>query len=139
MYTGLSEQEVKAQQQTYGKNVLPQKQNQLLLLLARQFKGSFNYLLFAAAFISFLLGEYVDAVFILFFVFLGASLSFYQEYKSNLATQKLRAYLVRTITVVRDGHEEEISIEELVPRDILKLESGDIVPADVVVRSTNGL
>lgn len=126
-------------QLTYGKNALPQKQNQLLLLLARQFKGSFNYLLFSAAFISLILGEHIDAIFILFFVVLGSGLSFFQEYKSNLATQKLRAYLVRTITVLRDGHEQELSVEELVPGDIVKLEPGDIVPADAVIRATNGL
>jgi P-type Mg2+ transporter len=139
MVTGLSKKEVDMLQATHGKNVLPQKQNQLLTLLLRQFKGSFNYLLFAAAFISLILGEHIDAIFILFFVLLGSGLSFFQEYKSNLATQKLRAYLVRTITVVRDGHEQEVSVEELVPGDIVKLEPGDIVPADAVLRSTNGL
>lgn len=139
MVTGLSKKEVDVLQATHGKNVLPQKQNQLFLLLVRQFKGSFNYLLFAAAFISLILGEHIDAIFILFFVLLGSGLSFFQEYKSNLATQKLRAYLVRTITVLREGHEQEVSVEELVPGDIVKLEPGDIVPADAVIRSTNGL
>jgi P-type Mg2+ transporter len=139
MFTGLSEQEIKVRQLTFGKNKLPQKRSQWFFLLARQFKGSFNYLLLAAVGVSFILGEKVDALFILFFVVVGAGLSFVQEYKSNLAAQKLRAFLVRTIDVVRDGVETVVSVEELVVGDIVKLESGDIVPADALVRFANGL
>jgi Mg2+-importing ATPase len=139
MFLGLSTTDVKVVRAKYGKNMLPEKKNQTRMLLLRQFKGSFNYLLFAATIISFLLGENIDAFFILFIILFGSGLSFFQEYKSNLVAQKLRAFLVRTITVRRDNSEQEISVEELVPGDILILESGDIIPADAVVRFTNGL
>lgn len=138
MFKGLSDEEVRKRKKVYGENKIAQKKNQWFFLLARQFKGSFNYLLFGAACISFLLGESIDAYFILSFVALGAGLSFFQEFKSNLATKKLQAYLVRTIDVVRNGVDSIVSVEELVPGDIVKLESGDIVPADAVVRMTNG-
>ncbi len=139
MIQGLSDSEIKERQRKYGKNVLPQKHLGPLALLARQFEGAFNYLLLGASAISFLLGEFIDAYFIIFFVLLGAGLGFFQEYKSNRASQKLRSFLMRTITVARNGHDVEVSIEELVPGDILKLESGDIIPADAVVRHTSGL
>lgn len=76
------------------------------------------------------------ALFILLFVFLGTALNVYQEHKSNQAADKLKAYLLSTITVMRDGVETEVPTEMLVPGDILKLESGDIVPADAIVAKT---
>ncbi len=91
----------------------------------------------AASLVTFLLGEPIDAAFILFFVFLGTGLNVYQEFKANDAADKLKSYLVRTTTVLRDGQEKEISTEEIVPGDILKLEAGDLVPADAVVRQAH--
>ena len=60
-------------------------------------------LLIAAAGVTFALREPIDASFILFFVFLGAPLNVFQEYKSNAAADKLKSYLMHTITVLRDG------------------------------------
>ncbi len=139
MYDGLSDSEVNERTRMYGKNELPRRTVGPLALLARQCKGPFNYLLLAAAGISFILHEPIDAYFILFFVLLGAGLSFFQEFKSNSASEKLRSFLQRTITVRRGGVDVELSVEDLVPGDVLRLESGDIVPADAVVRHTTGL
>ena len=139
MYTGLSTNQVKARLQTYGKNAIPRARYRFLQLVARQFKGIFNILLIAAAALTWFLGSPVDALFILLFVVLSVGLNLYQEHKSNTAAETLRSYLVRTITVRRDGKDVDIDIEQLVPGDILKLESGDIVPADAVVRHTLGL
>jgi len=138
MFVGLSEQEVQVRRLQYGRNALPEKKNQWFAILVRQCKGPFNYLLYVASAISFLVGEHVDALFIASFVAIGVGLSFFQEYKSSLAVQKLRAYLVRTISVRRNNADEEIPVEEVVLGDILKLEPGDIVPADGVVRFAHG-
>jgi Mg2+-importing ATPase len=138
MYTGLSTAEVTARQKQFGKNELPQPRFRFLRLLARQFKSIFIAFLLLAAVITFILSEPYDAVFILLFVFLGVTLSLYQEYKSNATADKLQAYLVRTITARRDNNDVEVSVVELVPGDILKLESGEIVPADAVVKFASG-
>ena len=139
MFAGLSREQVQQQTEQFGKNTMPVPRYRFLRLLARQFKGVFNVLLFGAAALTFLLGETIDAVFIFIFVLLSVGLSLFQEFKSNAAADTLRSYLIRTITVRREGKDIEISTDDLVPGDILKLESGDIVPADAVVRHTLGL
>lgn len=138
MYQGLTQLEVLERQRKYGKNELPQPRFRFLRLLARQFKSIFIVLLLAASLVTFMLGEPFDASFILLFVFLGVALSLYQEYKSNATADKLQAYLIRTITLRRDGEDIDVPVTELVPGDILKLESGEIIPADAVVRHASG-
>lgn len=139
MFSGLTSAEVSARQKTYGKNVLPEPHYRFLKLAARQFRGIFNVLLILAAGITLLLGEPIDASFIILFVFLSVGLSLFQEYKSNAAAAKLKSYLVASITVRRNDRDVEISTHDLVPGDILKLESGDIVPADAIIRHTTTL
>jgi Mg2+-importing ATPase len=136
---GLSSTEVAERQMQYGPNALPVLRYRLLRLILRQFRGIFNLLLLGAAAVTFALGEVIDGSFILLFVFLGTALNVFQEYKSNAAADKLKSYFVRSITVRRDGHDQEVPIVEIVPGDILNLESGDIVPADAVVRQANSL
>ena len=131
---GLSSTEVAERQSRYGPNALPEPRYRLARLILRQFRGIFNLLLLAAAAVTYALGEPIDASFILFFVFVGTGLNVLQEYKSNAAADKLKSYLLRTVTVRRDGKEQEVPTDELVPGDILKLQSGDIVPADAIVR-----
>lgn len=138
MFHGLSNEEVAARQAQYGKNELPQPQFRFFKLLARQFKSIFIVLLLLAALVTFLLGEPFDAGFILVFVFLGVVLSLFQEYKANTTADTLQSYLVRTVTVRREGAEVEVLVSELVPGDVLKLESGEIIPADGVVRFAQG-
>ena len=139
MYTGLSSKEAAERLVTYGKNALPSPRYRFLRLLARQFAGIFNMLLLAAAVVTWFLGEPIDASFILVFVGLSVGLNLYQEHKSNAAADTLRSMLVRTMTVRRDNQDRLIPIEELVPGDILKLKTGDILPADAHVRHTTAL
>ncbi|HEX5351595.1 MAG TPA: HAD-IC family P-type ATPase, partial [Trichococcus sp.] len=138
-WKGLTEEEAAERRVRYGANALPVPKHRLLRLIARQFRGIFNLMLLIAAGVTFSLGEPIDGAFILLFVFLGTALNVYQEHKSNQAADKLKAYLLSTITVIRDGMEQEVPTEMLVPGDILKLESGDIVPADAIVREDRDL
>lgn len=133
MYRVLTTTEIESRLHLHGKNELPQPQYRFLRLLARQFKNVFIVFLLVASGVTYALGEVFDASFILLFVFLGVGLSLFQEYKSNAAADKLRSYLVRTITVRRDNEDVEIAVTDIVPGDILKLESGDIVPADATI------
>jgi P-type Mg2+ transporter len=139
MFTGLSSSEIAKLQAINGSNSLPATKSRFIKLATAQFKGIFNILLILAAGVTFLLGEPIDASLILMFVLLGVGLSLFQEYKSNAAADKLKSYLVRTISVRRDDKDQEVPIDELVPGDILKLESGDIVPADATVLYANSL
>ena len=139
MYTGLSSKEAAERLVTYGKNALPSPRYRFLRLLARQFAGIFNMLLLAAAVVTWFLGEPIDASFILVFVGLSVGLNLYQEHKSNAAADTLRSMLVRTIIVRRDNEDRLIPIEELVPGDMLKIKTGDILPADAIVRHTTAL
>lgn len=139
MHQGLTTDNVRSLQKQFGKNELPQPQFRFLKLCVRQFKSIFIILLLLASGVTFVLGEPFDASFILLFVFLGIGLSLFQEYKSNAAADKLQSYLVKTITVRRNGKDEEVPVSDLVPGDILKLESGEIVPADAVIRDAHGL
>jgi Mg2+-importing ATPase len=136
---GLTSKEVVERQSQYGPNALPQTRHRLIRLILRQFSGIFNLLLLAASAVTFALGEVIDGAFILFFVFLGTALNVYQEYKSNAAADKLKSYFVRSITVRRDGKDQEVPVVEIVPGDILNLESGDIVPADAIIRRAHNL
>lgn len=136
---GLTSAEAAERLARHGPNALPVPRFRLLRLILRQFRGIFNLLLVVAAAVTFALGEPVDGSFILLFVLIGTSLNVFQEFKSNAAADKLKSYLVRTITVRRDSREQELPTAEIVPGDILKLESGDIVPADAVVRQARNL
>lgn len=138
MYTGLSTKEVYRKQLEFGKNELPQPKHRFLKLFLRQFKSIFIVLLLIASLVTFALGEPFDASFILLFVFLGVGLSLFQEFKSNAAADKLQSYLVKTITVRRNNKDEEISVTEIVVGDVLKLESGEIIPADAKVLYSQG-
>lgn len=139
MFTGLTLEAVLAARRIHGTNTIPLPRWRLLSLVARQFQGAFNILLIIAAIVTFFLGEPTDAIMILFFVFVGVSLSLFQEYKSNSAAEKLTSYLVQTITVRRNNADVDIATADIVPGDILKLESGDIVPADALIRYALGL
>ena len=139
MPNGLTTTEVKERKRQYGCNEIPAPRYRFFTILARQFKGVFNILLILASGFTYALGEVVDASLILLFVLLSVGLSLFQEYKSNSAAEKLKSYLIKTITVRRDGVDTEVEVGNLVPGDILKLEPGEIVPADAVILHTTGL
>jgi P-type Mg2+ transporter len=132
---GLSSAEAREREVQYGKHVLPKQRFRMVRLLLRQCSGMFVLLLFAAAVVTFFLGEVFDAWFILFFVFLSVLLGWYQEYKTNAAIDVLTHSLVHIAKVRRDGAFVQLPVSELVPGDVVQLVQGDIVPADCVVRS----
>ena len=136
---GLTEEEVRQRLSEYGPNELrkEEKASPLSLFLS-QFKNLLIVILLAATLLSLLVGEWVDALMIAAIVLLSAVLGFVQEYKAERALEALKKMLSPTITVLRDGREEEIPSRDLVPGDILLLEAGDKIPADgrlVEVRS----
>ncbi|HUV81025.1 MAG TPA: HAD-IC family P-type ATPase [Patescibacteria group bacterium] len=129
--SGLSEEEAKKRLQNCGLNEVKTKKVGLLDIFFRQFKSPFFYLLFVASVIAFLIGEKIDGSLILFFVFINVFLGFFQEAKAQKAVFLLKKYLPLTARVLREGKEKIINKTLLVPGDIVLLEPGNIVPADL--------
>lgn len=137
-YHGLSSEEVKLRRRQFGLNDFSRNKVTWSHILLRQFKSPFFYLLLSASFVSLILGQTIDGLMILLFVLINAVLGFFQEYRSEKTMQLLKQYLVAKSRVIRDGEEEIVNSNDLVPGDILILSPGDIIPADVrLVESEN--
>lgn len=137
---GLSEVEVKQRLNIYGANKLPEPtQKSLLLRFLSHFHNILIYVLFAAAGITALLGHAVDTFVIIAVIIINAIIGFYQEGKAEKAMEAIRHMLTLRASVIRDGKHKVILAEELVPGDIVFVEAGDKLPADLRLLKTHGL
>ena len=128
---GLTQEEVKRRLETYGYNELKREEKvSPLKLFVNQFKNILILILIVAIILSAVVGEVVDSAIIAIIVVFCALLGFIQEYRAERALEVLKKMLTPTITVLRGGKEEEVPSKELVPGDVLLLESGDRIPAD---------
>jgi len=129
---GLNSSEVKGRQRKFGPNQLPDQQRRTLFsLLLEQFKDFMVLVLIGAVIISGLLGQVEDAIAIIAIVILNAIMGFVQEYRAEKSLQALKKLAAPEATVLRNGAKKKVPTEELVPGDIIYLESGDKIPADV--------
>ena len=137
--TGLQNDEVELRLQKYGPNELEEEEGKSFFTkLKEQFSDFLILILIAAALISFLVGERVDAIVIMAIVFINALLGIYQEGKAEKSLEALKKMASPTAKVLRNGHVEVIPSSTLVPGDIVMLETGDIIPADLrLVESSN--
>ena len=131
--SGLSEKEAEERLKIYGANEVKEKETGIIDIILRQFKSPFFYLLFAAVIITLSIGQIIEGVLILFFVLINVVLGFYQEFKAEKSVLLLKKYIPAKTRVKRQGKEEAIAKNLLVPGDIVLLEAGDIVPADLRV------
>jgi magnesium-transporting ATPase (P-type) len=129
---GLDAAEASARLQKYGPNRLPEgkKRGPFMRLLA-QFNNILIYILIGAGFIKMMLNLWVDAGIIFAVVILNALLGFIQEGKAEKALDSIRNMLSAEARVVRGGETRMIAADQLVPGDIVILESGDKIPADL--------
>jgi cation-transporting ATPase F len=129
---GLSSDEVSERLARFGPNRLPAgKGAGLLVRILGQFHHPLIYVLLAAGAITAGLGEYVDSAVIFGVVVINAVVGFIQESKAETALEGLRS-MVRTLArVVRDGQERTVPSDDLVPGDLVLLDAGDKVPADL--------
>lgn len=140
---GLSRQEASLRLLKIGPNILPMgKKTNITRKILFQFKNMFNVLLVIASLLSFLSGFiYKDAgsvqmgLAIVVVVFLNAFFSLFQEYRAERAVQVITSLIPTRTKVVRDGQVREIDVADVVPGDILTLEEGDRVPADLRLTS----
>ena len=132
MATGLTAAQVLERRDTYGPNELDEEPTQpVWRLFLGQFANTMIVVLLVAAAIMVAIGEPTDAIVIGAIVVLNAAIGFLQEYRAERAMAALRTMTAASARVVRDGVESTITAPELVPGDILVLEAGDIVAADV--------
>lgn len=129
--SGLSQTEVKERLSEYGPNRLAQEASPWPAMIRRRFRSSFLYLLLAAALLSFFLSERLEAFLILAFVLINVGLESYQEYHSEQSLRLLRKYLVSHVRVRRSGEIVLIESHEVVPGDIVVVEAGDRLAADI--------
>ena len=128
---GLSEKEVKARQEKFGKNKLPEeKPRSRPHILFDQFKNPIIYILLAAGVATLGLRDYPDTIIIFGVVVLNTAIGFFQEYKTLKVLQALHKIVKIKAWVIRSGNEKEVDQEMLVPGDIFLLKAGDKVPAD---------
>ena len=138
--TGLSSAEAEARLKRHGPNALPGvKPRPAWLRFLLHFHNMLIYVLIAAAAITAWMEHYVDTVVILAVVVVNAIVGFVQEGRAEAALSAIRSMLAPRASVLRDGRRVGVDAAELVPGDIVLLESGDRVPADLRLLSARGL
>ena len=137
---GLDAAEAKRRLETYGPNRLPEsaKQGPLMRFLL-QFNNVLVYVLLGAGFIKAMMGLWLDASVILGVVILNGLLGFIQEGRAEKALDSIRNMLSAEARTVRGGETRMIPADELVPGDIVLLESGDRIPADLRLADVKNL
>jgi len=129
---GLSEEEVKIRILTHGKNVLEKKRRKRPFeIFFSQFKDFLIFILIASAIVSGFVGELLDTITIIVILFINSFIGFIQEYRAEKAMEALSKMASPYAVVIRKNKIKKIPAEELVPGDIVLLEAGDIVPADL--------
>jgi len=129
---GLSSGEVAARQQRFGANSLPRSTPPgILHTFVHQFLNPLIYILLLAAAVSLLLEEFSDALFILAVLLINAVIGSVQEFSAQRAALALQQLVTTHAMVLRGGESYQVASEELVPGDIVLLESGSKVPADL--------
>jgi len=132
LLTGLDSSSAQARREQYGFNELQERPpTPFWQMLLQQFNNFLIIILLAAAFISLLLGDYIEAGAIMAIVVLNAVLGVVQEAKAEQALAALKKMAAPEAKVIRDGHVVSILASELVPGDVVLLETGNYVPADV--------
>jgi Mg2+-importing ATPase len=136
---GLTGEEVRKRQETYGPNdTTGIKRSSGLVQFLRLFLNPLVAILLLAAIVSAILGDRINASIIITIVLLSNILNFVQTFQSQNAVEKLRAGVAPTATALRDGKWIEVPRRDLVPGDMIRLMAGDLVPADArLVQATD--
>lgn len=137
---GLSSSEVSSRKKKYGRNIVQKTERKsILIILSDQFKSIIMVLLIAAGLISFFLGEWLQTLAVFIVIILTALIGFFTELRAVRSMEALKKFSKITAKVRRDGNISEISAEDLVPGDIVILDSGDILSADLRLIEANKL
>jgi magnesium-transporting ATPase (P-type) len=137
---GLSEKDAVDRLKTVGPNRLPEPaRRSVIMRFLQHFQNILIYVLLGAAVVTALLDHLIDSVVILAVVFINAIIGFLQEGKAEKAMESIRAMLAPRANVLRNGERQSIDGASLVPGDVVLLEAGDKVPADLRLLTSHGL
>ena len=137
---GLTSTEALARLEIYGRNRLPEKAPLTFgQIFVRQFASPLIYILGIAAVVAAAIGEFKDAGFIVAVLLINALIGSYQEAQAEKSTRALQRLMKIRASVLRDGEVRDLDAEELVPGDIVWLESGNRVPSDLRLLGAKGL
>ncbi|MBN2768561.1 MAG: cation-transporting P-type ATPase [Campylobacterales bacterium] len=131
-FDGLGKLSIKHKEEFFGKNELTHKKEESLLKkFFLQFHNALIYILLSASIVTFFLQEYVDSGVIFGVIIINVFVGFIQELKAQKAINSLKQMMVTEALVIRDAQKLDISSLDIVPGDIVLLESGSKVPADL--------
>ncbi|MBC8743482.1 HAD-IC family P-type ATPase [Lactobacillus sp. Marseille-P7033] len=136
---GLSKQAVDERLAKDGRNIIEVKPTPKWKLFLRQFNNIVIYILLAATLLTILIGHYTDAIVIGAVVILNALIGYFQESSAANALAKIKEMMAQHATVYRDGKRQDIDAADLVRGDVVFLEAGDNVPADLRIVSADNL
>ncbi|MGZ4856942.1 MAG: HAD-IC family P-type ATPase, partial [Methanobacteriaceae archaeon] len=137
---GLSDEEVHKRILRYGNNELVEEEKTgPLNLFIMQFMNILIILLIVAAIAAYFVGDTIDSVVIIIVVLLNTTIGFIQEYKAEKAMEKLKGLISTEAVVIRDGKSQKIQANMLTLGDLVVLEEGDNIPADLRIIESNDL
>lgn len=137
---GLTNEEVIERQNKYGLNKIEDKKpTHLVILFLEQFVDILIGLLLIAAAATYVIGDVIDAGVIVLAVLLNVVMGFIQEYRSQKAMESLKSLIVKKAAVKRNNIIEEINSENITIGDIVVLDEGDKVPADLIIIEANDM
>lgn len=136
---GLSREEVQKRQALFGQNILKEHRASRLAILLGQFTSPLIYILLLAALVSYFVGHLADALVIALIVLVNTLLGFWQEMKALSSIEALKKMTESKSLVMRDGKEGWLASSQIVPGDIIRLNEGDIIPADLRLIKVEGL
>src|SRR4029453_14431149 len=128
--TGLTDAEVEARLKKYGPNALAEKQKNEFAALLAYFWGPVPWMIEAPALMAFIVGDWGDFTIITSLLLFNALLGFWEEHEASNALDALKNSLALKARVLRSGKWQQVDAQTLVPRDIVRLYLGDVVPAD---------
>ena len=139
-FTGLTEETAADRLEEYGPNVVASdKLTPWYVILWHSASNPFALVLAFLALVSALTGSIEAAIYMCLMIVLSVGVSFTQEYRSEKASDALREMIENTTNVKRDGEFHEIPMDEVVPGDIIRLTTGDMIPADAVLLESKDL
>ena len=137
--SGLKDSEVSAKLTAYGFNEMLLKSTPKWLIFLKQFNNVIIYILIVAALLTLLMRHYSDATVIGLVVIINALIGYFQEINASNALEKIKNMLSVEATVIRNNNRFDIPSRNLVPGDLVYLEAGDNVPADLRILDADNL
>jgi Ca2+-transporting ATPase len=130
-FLGLGQEEAERRLKKYGKNILPEEKKSILFIFLKQFKNVFNIVLAFALILTIFLNKFTDSIVIISIILVNVFIGFFFEIRAEKTLEKLKNLLKPKAKVLRNKELTEISAENLVPGDIVLVDEGDILPADI--------